>query len=358
MPAAAGSGSPPATPTPETPAAAAPVQTPGGEAPASGATPAPEADDEPEVPADEQANWTEGEKKLYGALQKERTKRKEARAKNRELEDRLQTLETRLNTPPAQPEPSAPTAAPAAPVASPILADCNTLEAVEARATQAATTEAQVLRMQNALHRQGGREAVIEQLTAQGVREVGGTPIADATEEHLGDFLVGVYEGARMTQMQAEPRKRFLFQQAASWEQATKDMPELRDPKSARAQAAREIIAAAPWLQRQGPNWPAVLVTQILGQEARAAKAGPAPRAQAAPATPAATPSPAPAAPPAGPVTRPLPGTPTNAAAALPQTNEYDAASARVRNGSASLADVQLMAKAAITQNNAAQPAR
>lgn len=338
-PAAAGPGSPPAAP----PAPAEPVQT--SEPAAVPAAPAEE--EEPEVTPEEQAAWSEGERRLYGALRKEREKRKEARTEARQAREATDTLRQELEeikVKLTQPEPSAPKPQPDPPAAAPspgpnVLGDCFTPEAVDARAMQAVATEGKVMRLQTLLARQGPA-AVVEQLKAEGMEKIQGVAIADLSEGQLGDFLSSVYEGARMTQLQAEPRKRFLVTQATSWIEATRLVPELKDPKNPRAQRFAQIVNANPYLLQMGAHWPVLAAKYLLGDEA-VTKTATAP----APVIPAPTPTPAPV-PAAQP--RTTPGAPRTSVSNLPKGNEYDKAAEKVRNGTATLQEIENMATAGI----------
>jgi hypothetical protein len=320
----------PATPAP-------PVVEPGQEpspelTPAEPAEPlpaAPEAAAGDEPTADEMATWTEGEKKLHGALVKERTESKDARAELRAVKEQLAEIQKQIKPPPATPaEPVSPAGQPTtAPSAGEMLADCQTFEAVDARVTQAAATESEANRLQQMLNR-NGVEAVAERLKASGVEKIGGTPLAEASADLVGDFLAAVYEGARMTQAQAQPRKVWLAQNQQSLAAAVQLFPELGDKQSPAFQSAQRILVENPLL-RQRSDWPVLLTKLYLGEQAYMAKTKPA--ASAAPAVKAAPKPPAKAA----------PGAPRTSVAALPRTGANDALSAKIKAGTASLAEVQ-----------------
>jgi hypothetical protein len=317
---------PPAAPA--APEPAAPVQTP-------------EPDEEPEPTAEEQATWTEGEKRLHGALVKERAARKKAKNELKQLKQDFESLKETL-----QPNPNAPAAEPApttAPVAAGPLGDCHTFESVDARVTQAATTEAFAMRLQTTLSKQGAA-AVAEALKQKGITQVGGVPVAEMNDEGLSEFLTTVYEGARITQTQADTRKRFLVGQAQAWQQAVKLMPELADAKSDRAKRFVQVINANESIRQMEPNWPVLAAKYLLGDEAATKASAPAAPAAAAPVIkPTPTPTPAP--------TRQVPAAPRATAPAAPKKNEYEQASEKLATGKATLADITAMAKAALVSN-------
>lgn len=339
---------------PPQPAAASPATEP----PPAGQEPSPAAaENEPAQPtseidspaategeeptADEMANWTEGEKRLHGALKKERQQSKEARAKNRELEARLAQLETKLTTPPAaQAAPEQPAAqTPPVPVTAEALADCETFEAIDARVQQAATAEAQAVRLQNLLTRNGS-EPVIERLKASGVENINGVPVEEASPDQIGDFLDTVYAGARQAQAQAPVRKSWLLQNREHLQTAVQAVPEFNDPQSAAYQAAQRILRENPQL-RQRADWPVVLAKLYLGEQGFETKIKPAaPAAPAAAPAKAATPRPA---------VRPAPGAPRTATAAIPQPTASEALKAKIANGTANLAEVQQYTRGFIT---------
>lgn len=294
-----------------------------------------------EPTAEEQATWTEGEKRLYGALKKERQARKEARAESKQTRESMDALKQEMDGLKAklQPDPNAaPTPEPAAPVASGALGDCHTFESVDARVTQAATTEAFAMRLQTALSKQGAAP-VVEALKQKGITQIGGVPVAEIGDEGLSEFLTTVYEGARITQTQADPRKRFLVNQATAWQEAVKLVPELADAKSDRAKRFVQMANENPAVRSMGANWPVVLAYQVLGREAAVAKGAPAPAA-----APAIKPTPTP--PPAA--TRQVPAAPRATPPTPPKKNDYEQAAEKLANGTATLADITRMAKAAI----------
>lgn len=334
-PAASAPSDPPATPpASEPPAAAAeppaaPVQTPGP-------------DEEAEPTAEEQANWTEGEKRLHGALVKERAARKEAKNELKSTRETADALKQEMDALKAKvnPEPGAEPATAAAPTGpAGTLGDCHTFEAVDARATQAATTEVFAIRLQQALANQG-TAPVVEALRQRGVTQIGGVPVAEMDKDGLGEFLSTVYEGARITQAQASPRKQFLANQAQSWQDAVKLIPELADAKSDRAKRFVQMANENPAIRGMGANWPVVLAYQVLGREAATKTAAPAAPA----AVPAIKPTPAPVPPP----TRQVPAAPRATVPPAPKKGDYEQASEKLANGTATLADVTRMAKAAL----------
>jgi hypothetical protein len=304
-------------PSPE-PTAPEPAEPASTEPPATG--------DEPT--ADEMANWTDGEKRLHGALQKERTESKEARAAVRELKTKLAELESKLtNRPASQAAPETPAAQPP-PVATTgeMLADCHTFEAIDARVQQAATYKAEAARLQNVLNR-NGTEPVVERLLAKGVTAINGVPVAEASPDQIGDFLATVYEGAELTQAQAEPRKQWLVQNQHNLVEAVKRVPELNDANSEAFKAAQRIMAANPAL-RQRADWPVVIAKLYLGERIF--------NTQPTPAAPAATAKPA-----VKPAAKPAPSAPKVSVAALPNPPANEALAAKLANGTASLAEVQ-----------------
>jgi hypothetical protein len=309
---------PPAPGSPELPAAraATPVQTPGP-------------DDEAEPTSEEQARWTEGERTLHGALVKERQKRKEARQESASLRDRLAALEARV---PAEPAAGAPPP-PAAPIPIPqSIAECQTIEQIEARVAQANANQAKVLHL-NTLLSLNQTDAVVEALKADGVKELNGAPLEDAEPAALSGLLAKAYEGCLMTQTAAEPHKRYLLGQAQSMVEATRLIPELKDPTSARARKFVAIVHTNPLVRQMGAHWPQLVARQVLGEESES-------RLTTATAT-------APPAPPAPP-TRPLPGAPRTSVPALPHTSEADAAQARIKAGAGTMEDLKLVSRAAL----------
>jgi len=268
------------------------------------------------------------EQRIYGALQKERQARKDAKTELKQqresfdaLKQEFDTLKAKLNPDPTKPVTPAP--APAAPiVGSGPLADCTTFEAVDARVMQAATTEATAERLQTILTRQGVGP-VVEALKQMNVTQLNGMPLAEASDAQLGDFLTSVKEGAKMTQLSAEPHKRYLVNQANSWDQAKKLLPELlTDAKSARTQ--QFLRMATPAVRAMGPGWPLMVATQVLGAEAAARMSAPV-------APPVITPQPTPAPLP----TVAAPAAPRVAPASGPQASELDQLRTKMEKGTA-----------------------
>jgi len=331
-----GNATPPSTATPPNPEAA--IESPAAdEGTVEPTAPPPVADGEDaEVTPEEQANWTDAERRIYGALQKERQKRKDAREESRLLREQVDELKGKL-TPATKPEAAPPTdAAPASPSASvPVteqpLGDCMTFEAIDARAMQAARAEAQVLKLQQTLARKGAEQAAAA-LAEQGVTHIGNTPVAEATDDQIGDFLSGVYEGARVTQTAAPARKQFLVQQAQSFEGAKKLVPELTDPKHERAQRFVAITQRNPWLRSLGPQWPEVAATYLLGEEAKARAVTPPKPAAPPPLTPT-------------PTQRTAPAAPRTSAGGAPRRTELDGIRERISGGNASANDMQRYAE-------------
>lgn len=273
------------------------------------------------------ANWTEGEKKLHGALVKERAERKEARKQLREMEQKLADLTAKLTTNAPKAEPTGPAAEPSnAPSALDGLADCKTFEEVDRRVVAAAATESQAVRLQQMLNR-NGVEAVAEKLKASGVTSIGNTPIDEASADDIGDFLAAVYEGSRMTQAQANVRKDWIVKNNQSVERATQIIPELNDKASPAYQFALQTALENPTLLRN-PNWPITVAEMWLGRQAFTAKTS----RPAAPAAPKAAPKPA------------APGAPRTSVAALPQVSARDAVAEKIANGTATLQEVQAYA--------------
>jgi hypothetical protein len=336
-----------ATNTPEAPPAASESPAVGSDQVESDAPPPPTADgDDAEPSAEELAALSEAGRR---ALMAERQKRKEAREEARLLREKVAELEARLKSQPpeeASPgdadkpaDPNIPAPAAVAPVvAQQPLADCQTFEAVDARVMQAATAEAQALKLQRILQRQGAEQAAAE-LAKLGVQRIGDTPVAEATDEQLEEFLSTVYEHARFSQAAAPARKQFLAQQAQSFERARSDVPELADPKSDRARRFVAIVQRNPWLRTMGPNWPEIVATQLLGEEVRAQRR----TAQVAKAPP--TPPLAPQPPP-----RPAPAAPRRSATAEPRRTEADEIGQKVLAGSATLEELGRLARLRVTQ--------
>lgn len=270
------------------------------------------------------AGWTEGEKKLHGALVKERAERKEARKEVRALEQKLEELTAKLTTNAPKAEPTGPVADPAsAPSAPDGLADCKTFEEVDRRVVSAAATESQAVRLQQMLNR-NGVEAVAEKLKASGVTSIGNTPIDEASADEVGEFLAAVYEGSRMTQAQANVRKDWIVKNNQSVTQAVQIIPELNDKASPAYQFALKTAMENPVLLRN-PNWPVTVAEMWLGKQAFSAKTG----KPAAPAAPKAAPKPS------------APGAPRTSVAAMPQASQHDALAAKIAAGTASMQEVQ-----------------
>jgi hypothetical protein len=327
-PAAASTEAPPEVKT-ETPAATVSVTEPAAESDDTGPT------------TEEQNQWTDGERRLYGALLKEREKRKEFRDENKDLRARIERIESARPPEGGTPNaPNAPSATPAtAPNAAVELSDCETFEAVDARAMQAVRMETTAMRLQRTLASQG-REAVATTLSSNGIKEVAGVPVTEATDEQLNDFLLNVYQGARQTILSVDPRKRFLVEQAQAFAEAVQILPELKDPKSPRAQKFAGLVHANPWLRQTGPRWPELTAKYIIGDEA-ISKPAPGGTPKSNGHSPQSIPVPV------KPVLPQAPGAPRNSPAALPKPDEYEQAAAAVRNGSATLDDIKLMARAA-----------
>jgi len=347
-------------PPPETPPApepAAPAADPNAP-PATPAAPAepgaPAAEDDAEPSPEEQAGWSEGEKRMHSALRKEREKRKEARTELKSLREQFAALEAKVNASPPQPAPTPPDGAapaPTAPAPAPAamaghgpLADCDTFEAIDARVMAAGQMEAKAVHLQT-LVGLGQRDAVLKALTGEKVAEIDGVPLAEASDVQLSQFLAGVHGGAVAVREARDGRKLFLQQQAQSWHQATQILPELAsDPKSERARQFAALANQNPQLRQLGPHWPELLATQILGLELRG-KNKPVAKP---PATATVTTPPPPPPPP-----RPAPGAPRTSAAAVPQPKELEALRAKLANGTATLAEADRYAVLCL----AAQPA-
>jgi len=323
-----------------------------GNAPAEAET-QPESDDlaEPGPTAEELASLSESEQRIFGALQKEREKRREARAEVKAMRAELEALKSQLTATPPEPvkeaaPPEATPASPSAPSATVLpgdpLGDCNNFDQIDARVMQAASLEAQVMRLQQQLTRDGA-EAVKAALTAAGVKDLRGVPLEAADDVQIGDFLTRVYEGTRVTQAGAEPRKRYLTHQSQAFQSATTLIPELTDAKSVRAKEFKEFVAANPWLPRLGPNWPVIAATHLLGQVAvkqMQAKANGKPAEP--PVPPVAKVATAKAA----------PAKPTRSASSLPQPNESDAIIAKMNAGTASMAEIAQYASRGLTSRS------
>lgn len=366
------------TPTPVTPPAAAPApdgtQGTAGTDPQAAATPAAAPGQEPSPAAAPAVVQTPGTEEEIGdptpeelaqlnepgqrALKAERQARKDARAEVRTLKQQLAALQTQLAgppaetpTPPAGPAeepagqrpalPPAPAATPS--VATPALADCHTFEAVEARSLAAAQTEAEVSSLQNTLQYQGA-PAVAQALANRGIEKIGTTPIGEATAEELAGFLNSVLYGTKQTQLQAEPRKRFLVTESQSFAAAVKRLPDLENPKSETYRRVAAFVQQNPQVKTNA-NWPLIVAKLYLGEMAFNQAATPAGTPGAVPAAqprrptaiaPAAATMPAPAAPPA----RQAPGAPAISTAALPQGNRLQELSGKIEKGTATLKEV------------------
>lgn len=274
------------------------------------------------------------------ALQRERED-------NKQLRERLSALESKLNTQKTNGESAKDEAVVTTPdpVSVPrtdgaVLADCETFEAVDARARQAAAVETQVLRLQTALAR-NGKDSILPQLTKAGVKEINGAPLDAVSDEEVSDYLSSVYQGARLTQIEAAPRKMFLVKRAQTMEAALKIMPELADSKSERAQQVRAIINAAPELTQRA-DWPELVVKLVLGGEAWSGKT------KTATIPPPATPQPKPAAAPAP--SRQAPAAPKVSTAAVPSRSELDTISDKMAKGTATNQDLDRYAILSLNQ--------
>lgn len=319
---------PTASPSPEAPpeTPAAPESPAAPAEPEGSAAPAPVATGE-DISAEEQAQLSEAGRR---ALVAERQKRKEAREEVQQLREELAALKAKLETPATPPEATPPANSPA-PVTMPSmdqpLGDCMTLEAVDARAMQATQTLADAKRIQKVLVRQGAEQAAAE-LAKLGVTHIGTTPLAEATNEQIETLLDTAEANADKAKEAAPMRRQFLVNQVQSFIRARHDVPELADPKHPRAQRFAQITNANPWLRQMGPNWPELVATQLLGEEARA-KAATGRKPAPVPTPPLAhepTPRPAPAA------ARTVP-------AAAPRSTEADELAAKVKAGTASIED-------------------
>jgi len=289
------------------------------------APPVADAEEDPEPTPEELAGLGEAGKR---ALQAERQKRKDARAENAELRQRLDALEAKLNPPPppaAEPIP-APAAAPVAPVYG--LEDCQTFEAVDARAMQAVSTEATVLRLQRTLAR-NGVDAVVPLLKAEKVEQIDGVPVEQAGEEAISEFLSGVYEKTRLDQVQAEPRKQFLANRARNFQSAAQIVPEILDAKTDQAKLFNNLMREQPIL-RSLPNGPELAAKLILGHEVfTSRKTKTATNPPPVPLTPAPQPTP-----------KSAPAAPRRSSEAIPQISELDTLRAKLAAGTATTAEV------------------
>lgn len=282
--------------------------------------------EEPEPTPEEQATWTEGERRLHKALVKEREKAKEARKSLNELKEKLDKL-----TPPTPNQPNQPQT-PAQPVQPPrAIEECNTPQAVERLAIDAIAMDSTMARLHTALQNNNAA-GVVQYLKSQGKDKIDNTPIEEVTPEQLSNYVISVQEGARMIQAQAEPRKRYLHEQAVSWGAAQKLIPELvSDPSGARAQKFVAIVQQNPWLKQQGSNWPIIAAKYLIGDERAATPATPA---AATVPTPVPQPTPLPV------TARPAPAAPRTVHAPAPQPSELDTLRAKLANGTATEAEV------------------
>lgn len=299
--------------------------------------------EEGEPTAEEQANWTDGEKRLYGALQKEREESKTARAELRELKSQFTELKGTLDktkeasatdttqSPRNEPAPSAATA----------LADCNTFEAVDARVAQAAEVEMTVTSLQNKLAR-NQTEAVVKGLQSIGVTHIGGMPVAEMDAEGIGNFLDKAQAGAKATQSQAAPRKQFIASQVTSWRQAVEILPEMDDVKSDVYKGISALVARRPSLKTQ-VDWPMVAAKLWLGEQESGKRITAKAAAKTAATTQqrAATPQATTKTTTAKPAAKQAPGASRRAAAAAPATDRLTALQGKMEKGTASMAEMQ-----------------
>lgn len=282
------------------------------------------------------------------ALQTERERRKEARAESRVLRERLEALEKQFAT--KTPEPIAPATPPSEPAPTPSvqgapLADCNTFEAVDARAMQAIKQEALAMRLNSVLVTEG-LPAVVEQFKANGIEKLGAKTIDEVTAPEMARFLADKFESAREIQVSAEPRKQYLLAQAQSWQSAGKLVPEITDPKHPRAQKFAAIVNGNPWLRAQGPNWPMIAAKYLLGDESatKTITTAQPPSTAAGNGVPALPVSPPPAP-------KSAPGAPRNSAAAIPKPNEADELAAKLANGTATPDEMNRYASLAVSRH-------
>ncbi len=300
--------------------------------------PATEPETSPESPETEPAAELSEEEtgadpeKLLSALRKERALRKELKQQLKEakagtpevqaLQTRLAELEAKLSTK-AEPQP-APVNVPVTP--PPTLADCESIEAVNARVMLAAEAESLATNLRLALAK-NDVPSVVQRLEAEGFKTVAGVPVAEASEQQLDALLSTLYANARRTIAGAEVRKTQLVQQGASAGRAMELIPELKDAKSDATKQFWAIAEQNPWLKQAGPNWPEVIATQMLGLRAKAAKAATRPAAAPAPKEPIVP-------------KRATPGAPKTSTAALPPTNEIEALRAKQKAGTATMEDM------------------
>jgi hypothetical protein len=337
----------PAAPTPgqePSPATEPPAAEPTQEPPKT--EPAADELEEPEVPEAEQAAWSDGEKRIYGALKKEREARKAAKAElkaEKAEREKLAAKVEELSKP--KTEADKPPSAAATEIPGQPLAHTKSFEEVDAQVAEANRVELLTHDLQQQLGQD--RAAVIATLTAEGVKEINGKPVAEADDRELGDFLSNAYKGARQTQNAAQPRKVYLSQQLASAQEAVKLIPALNDVKSPEHKRFAAIIAANPAFRAAGPNWPKTVAIYMLGERAvpKPGAAAPAPKTETPP--PKVEPKKPVIVPPVP--TRQNPGAPGKSAAAIPSPSETEKARAKIHGKGASLADVQAMAKNALT---------
>jgi hypothetical protein len=316
----------------ESPAAATSDE-PSAETPAA-ETPAAESD--AEASADEQASWTPAERRIYGALQKERQANKELRAQLRESKAASPATpatsaeaDSAAKARPATPE----TATPATVPMTPLLANCNTFEQVDQVASEANHAELVAFKALRTLDRQD-RQGVDALLTQEGVTKINGMPLAEVDDATVQKFLESAYEGSRQTQAQVLPRKQAIVAQAefvakrqANWNEAAKLRPEINDVNSPLHKRIKAVTDAKPWLLNDVEG-PMQVLKYVLGDELL----------KPAPAKPAA----------AAPAVRQAPGAPRKTAAALPPANVLAAIEKKMADGTATEADLKAYARAGI----------
>jgi hypothetical protein len=226
-------------------------------------------------------------------------------------------------------------------VAAGPLAECVSFEQVDAQVAEASRIELLTHDLQIRLGREE-RVEVLAALALENVKEINGVPLAEASDRQIGDFLSAAYKGTRLTQNQAQPRKQYLANEDRAVTEAAKLIPGLKDAASAEFKQFKSIVDANAWVRHAGPNWPVVIAQFMLGAAAATKINAPGapvkaavipPKIEIVPAVP----------------TRKTPGAPRASGAAIPATTEYEAARGRVQKGTATLADVQLMAKHGLT---------
>lgn len=331
---------PPPSAPPETPVASQPTP------PTEPTEPDPTLTDEPLPEA--QANWTDGERRIYGALRKEREKRKELRDENKDLRSRLETLETRLTTPPSgAAEPAA--TAPLAPVTTTgsVLAECDTFAKVDARAIQAAEHKRLAFELQPVLSQEGAAP-VAERLETLGVKEISGVPVREASVGQLSKFLANVYAGAEQVILAAPQQKEFITRQRESIDRAIEIIPELKDPQSARAKKFVAVVSANPWLRASGANWIETAAKLLLVEEGKPMPAPAKPAANgnghSAPDKSGAESTQVPKAQ----VLNQAPGAPVRSPAALPKVDEMTELAAKLANGTATTEEFKQWSRLAV----------